>query len=220
MATKADSKPDLSVLGGIFGEKPEGAIYLPSSPFSVRFDCKMGQLKVGDNKILGNKASISLLKANRYFGSLGMTKNTEWLQIFYVAAPSDKVLPKDTVCVSYIKTRSLGALNDTVTLLMAEGNNPALGIFDIGFVQHSGENGTYFSVNWEWRDRESEAETEQLSQIAAFLQSQPALADIRATTDMISLAGLTPEEITLLVESRTAQQAQLEASQPKALAAG
>ena len=110
----------------VFGSKPAGSIFNPTAPFAVRLNCQAGQLALSETEFIGNSAEISIVKVARFFGDLGNTKRSEWLQIFYIAAPSCTVLPRDTVCVSYIKTRSLAAFNQGIIRLIGEGVNPAV----------------------------------------------------------------------------------------------
>ena len=184
----------------VFGTKPKDAIFLPNQPFSVRNNCQVGQWAVGDDDFRGNELEMSIIKASQYFGDLGKTKNQQWIQLFFVPAPSCTFLPTGTVCVSYIKTRSASAFWQRITEVM-EAKEPAEGIFKVGFEKHTGEMGTYYSLKWEWRERTTKAEKDQLTSIAAFLESNPRLVDLSATHDMLCVDGLSAEEIELLIRS-------------------
>ena len=148
----------------VFGTRPKDAIFLPTTPFAVRNDCATGQWKVGDDDMRGKTISISIIKAAQFFGSLGKTKNAHWMQIWFVPAPDCKSLPQNTVCVTYLKSRSISTFSQKVTELMESGE-PALGIFIGSFEKHSNEYGTYFSVTWDWQERKTDAEKKQLEQI-------------------------------------------------------
>jgi hypothetical protein len=107
------------------------------------------------------------------------------MQIFFILAPSCKILPKDTVCVSYIKTRSLSQFTQKITQLMESGE-PAEGIFQISFLSHqNGKGDPYKSVKFDWRPRKSAEEKKQLDMIANFVQTQPPLGDSNGTREMI-----------------------------------
>ena len=108
--------------------------------------------------------------------------------------------PKGTVCVSYIKTRSASAFWQKVTEVM-EFNEPAEGIFKASFEKHSGDMGTYYSLKWDWRERQTTEELEQLEAIAVFLQSQPRLVDLNTTREMMCIDALSASEISSLVRS-------------------
>ena len=187
----------MNALSSIFGSIPENAIFNPEQPYSIRLNCQAGQLAIGDDKFIGKEAEISIIKISRFFGTLGLTKNTEWLQIFFIAAPNCTIIPKNTVCVTYIKTRSLGAFNQSVIELLSSGKNPAEGIFKIGFQLHQGttqdgQPSKYYSVTFDWRERDK-AETDQLKLIADFMEGQPTLLDGRVTS-LICLENLPKEE--------------------------
>jgi hypothetical protein len=179
------------ILDNVFGTKPQNAIYLPDAPYSVRLNCQAGQLAVSETELLGTEAEISVIKVSRYFGSLGRTRNAAWMQMFYIPAPSCTVLPSNTVCVSYIKTRSLSALQQTVTRLVGEGINPAEGIFKISFLRHSNGDRNYASVRFDWRERKGKPEQDQLQQIVAFIESQPQLIDLNGTREMMCVDRMT-----------------------------
>lgn len=189
----------------VFGVKPKDAIFNPNTPFAVRFNCQAGKLALSENDYISDNAEISIIKASRFYGSLGKTRNVEWLQLFYVAAPDCDVLPQNTVCVSYIKTRSLGQFQQVVIRLLGEGTNPAEGIFKVSFVPHSNELGNYFSVRFDWRKRVTRKdvnEFNQLEMIAEFLNDSPRLVDVTATREMVCIENLSQEEIDALMMDR------------------
>lgn len=188
------------MLSNVFGTKPENSIFNPAAPFAVRFNCQTGQLALSETEFIGNSAEISIIKVARYFGDLGNTKRSEWLQVFYIAAPSCAVLPSHTVCCSYIKTRSLSAFQQGIIKLIGEGVNPAEGIFKISFVRHSSGDRNYFSVKFDWRARQGEAEITQLEMITAFLADEPALLDMNGTREMINVDDLPSVVIQQLVD--------------------
>ncbi len=196
----------------VFGTRPKDTIFLPTTPFAVRNDCAIGNWKVGDDDMRGKTIDLSIIKVSQHFGSLGKTKNAQWLQIFFVPAPGCDNLPSNTVCLTYLKSRSISQFSQKITELMESGE-PALGIFTASFEKHSNEHGTYYSVIWDWRERKTEPEKKQLEQIANFLKSKPQLVDL--STDLIPIDGMSPEEVELMI--RSAKSEQLE--QPKQLAA-
>jgi hypothetical protein len=175
----------------------------------VRLDCKDGVLTLGEDEVLGKTAEISVLKLSRWFGDMGMTKGAEWLQLFYIGAPNDKVLPKDVVCCSFIKTRSLGQLQRVVTTLLASGKNPAHGIFSLSFLDHVTGQNRYKSVKFDFRDR-TDDEMDQLGTISAFMTGKPRLVDIRPGLQCID--AMSPEEIEFLVSGSTPNQPALAAA--------
>lgn len=190
----------------VFGKKPQDSIYLADLPYAVRWNCKDGGLFVGgfddDSRKSKTKESIdiSIIKVSKFFGSLGNTVNELWFQLFYVPGPSVTALPKNQVCVSYIKKQSINNLMATVSEAMESGE-PAAGIFTGSFLKQSGNNGVYYTIGFSWRERKGEAELKQLDQIDAFMSSNPALIDLSGTRDMVCIDGLSGLEIAQIVES-------------------
>lgn len=189
----------------VFGTKPTDSIYMSDVPYAVRWNCKSGGLFVGgfeeENRRSkpSDKVEISIIKASRYFGNLGTTTDEQWLQLFYVAAPICKFLPKNQVCVSYLKKQSINNLMLTVSDAMESGD-PGRGVFIGRFEKQAGEKGTYYTVAFDWRERNGEAETKQANMLYAFMQSQPALVDLNGTRDMICIQGKSAMEILQIVE--------------------
>jgi hypothetical protein len=185
----------------VFGTKPQDAIYLSAQPFQVRLNCQAGQIALSETEFLGNEAEISIIKAAMYFGTLGKTRNVEWLQLFYVPAPSCTILPSHTVCVSYIKTRSLTAFHQLITKLIGSGVNPAEGIFKLSFERHSSSDRNYCSVRFDWRERQTEKEQQQLQMLEAFMQDEPLLVDFNGTRQMIGVDQLSSLLVQELVDT-------------------
>ena len=204
MATTAtkSATPALTV----FGTRPKDAIFLPNQPFALRNNCQIGQFCVGDDDFRGNELEMSIIKASQYFGSLGKTKNVQWIQIFFIPAPGCTIAPTNTVCVMYAKTRSASAFWTKVTEIM-QTQEPAEGIFKVGFTKHNGEMGHYYSLTWDWRERTTKEEKDQLDTIVAFMQSNPVLVDLNTTRDMVCIDNLSTEDIEMLVEATKAPQA-------------
>jgi hypothetical protein len=202
------TKNEMDALDSIFGIKPKGAIFLPSQPYAVRLDCKDGQFSLGEDNHLGKTGEISVLKVSRWFGDMGMTIGAEWLQIFYIGAPDCEILPKDTVCCSYIKTRSLSQFQQVVTKLLANGQNPAKGIFSVSFVDHVTGQNRYKSVKFEYRDR-TESEMDQLQAIGEFMTGNPRLVDVRP--GLQCLDSMSAEEVQFLLDGSTPKVAALPA---------
>jgi hypothetical protein len=189
-----------SALDLVFGSKPEGAIFNPQPPFGIRFDCQKGCISVGEDDVLGKQAVISVIKASRFYGTLGMTTG-EWLQLFMIGAAGDTTLPANTITVGYIKTRSLSSFQRQVTKLLADGKNPARGLFLISFDSHTSGQNNYKSVRFGYKERESEAELKQLEQIETLMAGNPRLVDIRPGLQCID--AMSPEEIEFLVSGTT-----------------
>ncbi|MDV3002828.1 MAG: hypothetical protein N5P05_004483 (plasmid) [Chroococcopsis gigantea SAG 12.99] len=182
----------------VFGTRPPNSIFLPQVPYNLRNDCKVGRWKVGEDDYLGKEIEVSIIKVSQFFGTLGKTANSFWLQLWFVPAPGCADLPKNTVCLTYLKKRSIAQFSQKVTELMESGE-PALGLFKGSFTKHSGDKGDYYSVAWDWRERETEEEIAQLEQIADFMATSPKLVDL--SVNLIGIDGLSPDEIELLMAS-------------------
>lgn len=200
----------------VFGTRPTDAICLPDVPYAVRLNCQHGGIFVGGNKDIHKKSKssekidISIIKVSKFFGSLGKTKNVLWIQLFFVPCPNvnPAILPKNTVCCTYIKKQSIAHLFNKVQEVMEHGD-PGMGIFTLGFNEEQGENGAYYTISFDWKERESEEEIKQLDLIAAFLSTyQEQLIDLEGTRDMTCVDGLKAQELQAL----TAQHQQLPGS--------
>jgi hypothetical protein len=194
----------------VFGTRPDNAICLPDIPYSVRLNCKDGGLFVGGYEAQHRKTNpdqkieISIIKVSKFFGTLGKTENVLWLQLFFVAAPSvdSSILPKNTVCCTYIKKQSIAHLFNKVQEVMEIGD-PGLGIFTLGFNREVGENGVYYTISFDWKERETEAEKEQLNLIATFMSAyNEQLIDIEATRDLTRVDGWTAQRLQEHTETR------------------
>lgn len=194
----------------VFGPRPDNAICLPDVPYSVRLNCRDGGLFVGGYEPQHRKTNpdqkvdISIIKASKFFGTLGKTENVLWIQLFYIAAPSVplEVLPANTVCCSYLKKQSIAHLFNKVQEAMNHGD-PGLGIFTLGFNREVGELGTYYSVTFDWRPRESEEEKQQLDLIAAFMSSYGnQLVDLEGTRALTCVDGWTAQQLQALMQER------------------
>jgi len=191
----------------VFGTKPVDAICLPDVAYAVRLNCKDGGIFVGGKEPQHrrsnpeDKIDISIIKVSKFYGKLGLDYVGQWIQIFFVAGPNvdAKILPANTVCVCYIKKQSITNLFSKVQDVLSE-KDPGMGIFTIKFNKEAGNNGVYYTVGFDWRERDGEAENKQLQQIAGFLQTNPVLVDFEGTREMQCLDGLTAEQITAVLE--------------------
>jgi hypothetical protein len=194
----------------VFGTRPDNAICLPDIPYSVRLNCKDGGLFVGGSEAQHRKTNpdqkidISIIKVSKYFGTLGKTENVLWLQFFFVPASGvdSLILPKNTVCCSYIKKQSIAHLFNKVQEAMNYGD-PGMGIFTLGFNREMSELGTYYSVTFDWRDRQSSEEKQQLDLIAAFMSSYgDQLVDLEGIRSMTCVDGWTAQQLQTLTAQR------------------
>jgi hypothetical protein len=197
----------------VFGTRSEKAVCLPNIAYSVRLNCKDGGLFVGGNEAQHRKTNpdqkveISIIKVSKYFGTLGKTENALWIQLFFIGSPNvpSEVLPKNVVCVSYLKKQSIAQLYNTVQQALDFGD-PGMGIFSLGFNKEAGEKGPYYTVTFDWRERQSEEEKQQLENIAAFMgEFGDQLLDLEATREMVCVDGWTAQQLKALVAQRQGQ---------------
>lgn len=152
----------------VFGLVKPNQIIVPQIPFTLRNNCQIGRW-TQESEECCSRLAFSVLGFKRFFGSLGLTANTLWGQIWFLPEASDAPevkLPRNIVMVTYIKGQSLTSFNRLVTKIIALGINPAEGIFEPVFSrktkQKIDENGTiqtlnYYSLDWRWYNSISDA---------------------------------------------------------------
>ncbi|MGV2831636.1 hypothetical protein [Myxosarcina sp. GI1(2024)] len=110
---------------------------------------------------------------------------------------------------------SIAHLFNKVQEVMEQGD-PGMGIFTLGFNREVGENGVYYTVSFDWRERETEEEKQQLNLIAAFMSSyQEQLIDLEGTRDLTCVDGWTAQQL----QGLTAQRQEIEGSSTRSLPA-
>lgn len=181
MASKStESAIELKVFGKLATEQ----INFFKPPYNIRNNCQVGQWAKSEDDFIGASLDIAIIGTAEFYGKLGKSTGN-WLQIWFIAAPSETKIPKNVVCVTYIKTRSLSAFGQTIIELLGNGD-PALGIFTGSFQKHSNDYGNYYSLKFTWRKR-TEEESFQLKLIADFLKSNPILEDTGLPKTMIKV---------------------------------
>ena len=84
-----------------------------------------------------------------------------------------------------------------------------MGIFTLGFNKEIGENGVYYTVTFDWRERQSEEEKQQLDLIAAFMSTcGDQLIDLEGIRSMTCVDGWSAQQL----QGLTDQQNQLNGS--------
>ena len=172
MTTKKKENTGSAIELKVFGKLMTEQINFFKPPYNVRNNCQFGQWAKTEDDFIGDSLDIAIIGTQEFYGKLGKATGN-WLQIWLVAAPSETKLPKNVVCVTYIKTRSLSQFGQTIIELMSNGE-PATGIFTGSFQKHSNNYGNYASVKFDWRER-TEDEKAQLLLIANFLSTSPIL---------------------------------------------
>ena len=169
-------------------------IFNPRPTYNIRNDCQLGQWKRGESELKGNFLNVSLLHAKNFYGELGKSRSN-WLQLWFVGIPSEDKLPRNTVCCTYLKTRSLDDLSGKMVDLMTQEKDPGTLVFSASFEKHSGDMGNYFSVSWKEREREGQEELDQLELIYQFMQEKPTFVDTSKPATLVCTNGMTQESI-------------------------
>lgn len=205
----------------VFGKKMKESLLVPEIPISVRCNCQSGQWTIGDTDY-GSKCSMTILKFNKFFGSLGQTSHAVWGQLWFVAESGE--LPQGVVMVTYIKTRTLNDFNRCVTAVQARGVEPATGIFVPEFVKHSGqkpdETGVakpinYYSLKWSWVERTDWSILEQATVVLNDSSNLARMIDLEGTRNLICLDNLSPQEIAHLLSAQNHQSEEIMGMNPR-----
>jgi hypothetical protein len=84
-----------------------------------------------------------------------------------------------------------------------EHGDPGMGIFTLGFNKEIGENGVYYTVTFDWRERQSEEEKQQLDLISAFMSAyNNQLVDLEGIRSMTCVDGWTAQQLQTLTAQR------------------
>lgn len=105
---------------------------------------------------------------------------------------------------TYIKTRSLNDFNRLIISVQSREIEPATGLFIPTFTKYNGENGSYYGLTWEWKERTDFATLEQAAAILNNPEVRSNLYDLEGTRDMICLDHSSKEEIKALTEGKPA----------------
>jgi hypothetical protein len=168
----------------VFGKLMKEEINFFKPPYNVRNNCQVGQWAKSEDDFISNSLDIAIIGTQEFYGKLGKSSGN-WLQIWFIAGPDETRLPKNVVCVTYIKTRSIAKFGQTIIELMSNGE-PATGIFTGSFLKHSNDYGNYASVKFDWRERTKD-EKAQLVLIANFLATDPILEDTGLPKTMVKV---------------------------------
>lgn len=178
-----------SKIGGVqvFGTLSKDKINHFTPPYALRNDCSVGQWKVGNDGFIGNEIDIMVLDVRPYFGDLGQTKNEQWFQVWFTPAMSEKKLPVNTVCVTYLKTQG-GSLFYSDFIELQSIVDPIKVVWTGKFKQDKNEYGTYYYVYFEHRVVE-ESEFKYVEMLADFIsENKNMLVDTNLPATMIQVA--------------------------------
>ena len=184
MTSKTEKTNSAAIELKVFGKLMKEEINFFKPPYNVRNNCQVGQWAKSEDDFISNSLDIAIIGTQEFYGKLGKSSGN-WLQIWFIAGPDETRLPKNVVCVTYIKTRSIAQFGQTIIELMSNGE-PATGIFTGSFLKHSNDYGSYASVKFNWRER-TEDEKAQLVLIANFLATAPILEDTGLPKTMVKV---------------------------------
>jgi len=199
----------------IFPKFNKEQINYPGFPYSIRNDCRggIGQWKVGSDELIGNKLDVAIIHFQKFYGNLGKTSGAEWLQVWFVGAPHEEKLPKNVVCMTYIKSIGLRNFHNKI-FQMSDNPDADTLIFTLGFQKESNSKGDFYSVTITERPR-TEDEMPQVQLIADFLESNPKLVDSGLPPVMINLAEYDIEEARLMIQVQTEAETQRRLAEAK-----
>ena len=193
----------------------------PPEPFQIRADCKSGCWRNSNSDILSDKKISFLLvkKPARLEGRLGnqMTEEKRWIQIFLVGTEECEWMPKKTVSVLYIKTRSMDNLMQAIIPIMATGKDPSHMVYSGTLEKAStttddGQPADYYYLKWSIKDPQNN-ELKLAEEVINFIDSDPEIDDPRIY-EFLRPAATTKQ----LMESKEKSDAKLKAAREKARA--
>ena len=167
------------------------------TPYAIRNDCQVGQWKVGDSKLLGKEIRIFIVAARKFYGVLGQAKPQEWLQLIFFASNLEEKLPRNTPCVTYIKTRSKAMFTNRLIEIAATAGSDKRMVFVASFEKHTGASGTYYSVTFDQEEVEEKSEEEYHDKIVNFLKGFDlgTIQDGDLPGTMVEVTNANPEAI-------------------------
>jgi hypothetical protein len=186
MATKTKEASEIVKSDIGFGLVPSNEILVPTTAYSVRNNCQIGQWMKGDGVTpLGPKLSFSPIQVVPFYGDLGKTKATHWLQVWAV---SEQILNGKAIFVTYIKGQNQSSFGNLILEATLEGKQPQNVIVHSSFIQKSNEYGTYYNLHFEIADR---AEDDPMQEkIMMLIASQPHLIDSNIPITLFPVEGV------------------------------
>lgn len=165
--------------------------------YEVRANCQgSGAFMQGLNRKLSDKIEFILTAAVPYWGDLGMTQQSAWIQLQYIPLPNCG-LPR-TLCVTYVKGESLDIFSNMRTELKSgmfkthpdapelEADDLSEGVVTARFEARTGENKSWSVVRFGFRNFASDEEVSYAKRAIAYAQEKQML-DIRGTRDMVAI---------------------------------
>lgn len=174
------------------------SLVIPPCTYSIRNNCQLGQWVKSDGVTpLGNKLEMTILNLVPYFGDLGKTKASNWLQVWAI---SPSVGNNSVVFCTYIKGISLTILGNTVLDCAMEKKSPADVIFHTSFTPRSNEYGSYYTLAFEMDDRPADDPLREKIQL--FLATPQQWVDTNLPPTMFPSEGMGVEELLEELQAR------------------
>lgn len=149
----------------VFGKKSGTEILVPPYPSGVRNDCQSGRWVLAKEEYDSKGLEMAIIKLEKVYGTLGKTTG-EWGQLWFVVEAGE--LPKGVVMFTYIKTETLSNFESLLVKVMAQGLEPAEGLFMPTFVKRQSQKFdpatgqtspvNYYAIEWKWKARETAEE--------------------------------------------------------------
>lgn len=195
--TRIKTNISLNIFPKVDGSK----IWIIDSGLEIRNNCQKGQFTNSEKTSLGNELECTFLQVRNLFGRVSEdSDDTLWKEIYFVPNHTVEWLPKNCVCYTLVKTRSLTNLSNTVSQIISLPDvDPSNGIFRLSFIQHSSPKGDYYSLKFDWRERQNKAEDVQLINIYDFMDTEPKLTN-RLSLELIDLDTLSMEEQSRIIQ--------------------
>ena len=114
--------------------------------------------------MIGKEIEFCLLNTQRFYGALGKSDPTQWVQLWFIPVPTETKLPKNTVCTTLLKTQSINNFGQQFIKATATGGVDSK-VWTGSFEKQSNDLGTYYVVVFSTRDKTTEEEIKQHEQM-------------------------------------------------------
>lgn len=145
--------------------KLDGIVYIPGRPRQYRADCKAGVFKIGESGIVGLELKLEILAFRTFEEQLFNYPYQSWLEIIFVD-------PDNIVGHILFKTESLDNFLNLHLDLGIKGVAIGTGIVTAKMNKRSSDLGTYYAVEFDWKDNQKE----RIEELKAFINQHQVYA--------------------------------------------
>lgn len=124
--------------------KMDGIIYIPGRPRQYRADCKAGQFKIGDSKMVGAKIEMEILGFRAIEGELFNYPYQQWMEVLFVR--------ENVVSQLLFKTESLDNFTNYYLELAQQELSVGMGITVARMSKRSNDTGNYYAIEFEFKE--------------------------------------------------------------------